>query len=165
VLEIGGGIGDLQVELLKAGATSCVNVELSPEYEEAARRLLDEEGLAGRVERRQGDFVAVSGEVGPADIVVLNRVICCYPHMAAMVDAAAVHTRELMALVVPRDRLIGRLFVGVANLSNRLRRCGFRAYVHPVDAIEARAEASGLRRVHSSRDMYWQGLLFERWAA
>jgi len=106
--------------------------------------------------------VAMAGELGPADIVVLNRVICCYPHMAAMVDEAAAHTAELLALVVPRDRFIGRLLVGGANLSNRLRGCDFRAYLHPVQAIEARVVAGGLRRVHSSRDMVWQGMVFER---
>ncbi|MFZ0014638.1 MAG: class I SAM-dependent methyltransferase [Acidimicrobiia bacterium] len=162
VLEVGGGIGDLQVEFLKAGAANCVNVELSPEYEDAARRLLEDEGLDGRVERKQGDFVTLAGDLAPADIVVLNRVICCYPHMAAMVGEATLHTGELLALVVPRDGFIGRLFVGVANPSNRIRGCGFRAFLHPVEAIEARVVAGGLRRVHSSRDMIWQGMVFER---
>ena len=36
VLEVGGGIGAIEIELLKAGATRATNVELTPTYEEAA---------------------------------------------------------------------------------------------------------------------------------
>src|SRR5207244_12920681 len=51
VLEVGGGIGAIQIELLKAGAARATRVELTPTYAEVAGELLDEEGLAGQVER------------------------------------------------------------------------------------------------------------------
>ena len=39
VLEIGGGVGEIHIELLKRGAKRALNLELSPAYaEEAARR-------------------------------------------------------------------------------------------------------------------------------
>ena len=79
VLEVGGGIGAIQVELLKAGAASAVSIELTPTYEDVARQLLDEAGLAERVERKVMDFAEASPAVEAADIVVLNRVVCCYP--------------------------------------------------------------------------------------
>ena len=48
VLEIGGGVGHIHVELLRRGAAHVTNLELSPEYEAEANRLLDEMGLTAR---------------------------------------------------------------------------------------------------------------------
>jgi hypothetical protein len=162
VLEIGGGVGDLQVELLKGGASHSVNVELSPGYEGAATELMVSEGLEGRMERQLGDFVERQELVDSADVVVLSRVICCYPWVERMMDAALIKTRWLLAIAVPRDHMVSRFFVGVGNTVNRLRRCGFRAYVHPLDVIEGKAERAGLRRVYLDRGLVWQGLVFER---
>ena len=38
VLEIGGGVGEIEIELLKRGAARAVNLELSPAYEAEVRR-------------------------------------------------------------------------------------------------------------------------------
>jgi magnesium-protoporphyrin O-methyltransferase len=162
VLEAGGGVGDFQVELLKAGASSSVNVELSDAHEPAAAALLAEEGLAGRVERRLGDFVDVAPQVEPADIVVLNRVICCYPFMERMMDAATAKTRSIMAISLPRDGLVGHLFIGVARITGLIRGTGFRPYLHPVDAVEARAIGAGMRVIHREQSLVWQGIVFAR---
>src|SRR5437588_3037836 len=91
VLEVGGGIGAIQIELLKAGAARAVSVELTPTYEAVARSLLQEHGLEDRVERRVTDFAEDGAAVEPADIVVMNRVICCYPDMPKLAGAAADH--------------------------------------------------------------------------
>src|SRR5262249_42511816 len=48
VLEIGGGVGEIQLELLKKGAARAVNVELSPAYDPEASQLLHDAGLEGR---------------------------------------------------------------------------------------------------------------------
>src|SRR3989442_12391615 len=69
VLEVGGGVGEIQIELLRAGASRAVSVELTPTYEEAATELLDELHLAGRVERLVVDFVEAGPEGEAADIV------------------------------------------------------------------------------------------------
>ena len=92
LLEVGGGIGAIQIELLRAGISRAVNIELTPTYEEAAQALLREAGLEDRVERRVMDFAEATGEVEAADIVVMNRVICCYPDMPKLAGSAADHT-------------------------------------------------------------------------
>ena len=89
VLEVGGGVGAIQLELLRAGASRAVSIELTPTYELAAAELLAETGLADRVERRVVDFVEAGTEVDAADIVILNRVVCCYPDMPRLVGNAA----------------------------------------------------------------------------
>ena len=83
VLDVGGGIGAIELELLAAGAQRATNVELSGEYEEAAAELIEERGLSERVDRRVGDFV--TEPVEPHDVVVMHRVVCCYPDVDRLV--------------------------------------------------------------------------------
>jgi magnesium-protoporphyrin O-methyltransferase len=162
VLEVGGGTGAVQLELLKAGAEHAVNVELSPAYEPYARALLAEAGLAGRVERRLLDFAEAAGEVAPADLVILNRVVCCYPDYETLVRAAADRTRGLMVLTFPRGSWWVRLGTRVLNVGLTLRRGTFRVFAHPPEGVIAAAEARGLRRVLSHRGALWQLVALER---
>ncbi|HEX6285913.1 MAG TPA: SAM-dependent methyltransferase [Acidimicrobiia bacterium] len=162
ILEVGGGIGDFQVELLKSGAAGATNVELSGAYERTARELSDEENLTDRVERRLGDFVEEQQSVEPADLVVLNRVICCYPWMDRLMEASVAKTNWLLAIAVPRDRLVSRIMVKVGNAILRLRGQDFDAYVHSVAGMEAIAARAGLTRVFIRQGLVWEGLVFER---
>src|SRR2546428_1695001 len=84
-LEVGGGIGALEIELLRAGAAHATNVELVGTYEQAARGLLENVGLAGRVDRNALGFARGGVQGRRADIVLLHRVICCYPDMESLV--------------------------------------------------------------------------------
>ena len=52
ILEIGGGIGEIEIELLKAGAAPAQNLELSPAYEEPARTLAEQAGVQERLDWR-----------------------------------------------------------------------------------------------------------------
>ncbi|HET7571666.1 MAG TPA: hypothetical protein VFJ77_03245 [Gaiellaceae bacterium] len=163
VLDVGGGIGALGLELLERGAARATTVELSAGYEEAAAELLAEHPLAGRAERRVGDFVAESGLVEPHDVVLLHRVVCCYPDADALVGAAAGHARRRLLLTYPRERALCRIALRAVNLWLRLRSCGFRTYVHPVSAIAAAAEREGLRLDgRTSAGLFWENAAFSR---
>jgi magnesium-protoporphyrin O-methyltransferase len=162
VLEIGGGVGALQLELLKAGAASATDLELSPEYEEVAAELAQEAGVADRVERRLGDVVADPSLAGEADVVLLHRVVCCYPDYDALVGAAAERARRYLVLSFPRDRRLIRAGARVLNLGFRLLRWDYRTYVHPPAGIAAAAERRGLRLAEESRGRIWQVAALER---
>jgi 2-polyprenyl-3-methyl-5-hydroxy-6-metoxy-1,4-benzoquinol methylase len=157
VLDVGGGIGAIELELLAAGASRATNVELSGGYEEAASALLTERGVSDRVDRRVADFVSEGDAVEPHDLVVLHRVVCCYPDVDALMGAAAEHTRKRLVLTYPQERLLMRLGLRVVNLWLRVSGCGFRTYVHPVALILGAAEADGLKLVRRER----QGFLWE----
>lgn len=166
VLDVGGGIGNLSLELLERGAAQATVVELSDGYEESAAALLAEHHLGDRVERRVGDFVVEAGLVEPHDVVVLHRVVCCYPDGAALVSAAATHARRRLLLTYPRESVLTRLGVRAVNLWLRLTRCGFRTYVHPVAAIEAAADREGLRLTRREpQGLVWENVVFERSAS
>lgn len=162
VLEIGGGVGALGLELLKAGAARVTNVELSPAYEPEAEALLRETGMAGRVERRIGDVVREQRDLPPADVVVLNRVVCCYPDVDALVGLAAARARRSLALTYPRDAWWTRAGSRVMNTGLRLARREFRTFVHRPPRILAAAERHGLRAVHREGGLLWQLAAFSR---
>ena len=160
VLEVGGGIGAIEIELLRAGATRATNVELTPTYEKAAGELLREAGLLDRVDRRVGDFVEVDS--GAADLVILNRVVCCYPDMPRLLAAAAEHARSTLVLSFPNDRWSTRLGLLLVNLGFRLFRVQFQVFLHRPDAILAAVEEHGLRMQLNQRGLVWQTAALER---
>lgn len=162
VLEVGGGVGALHIELLKAGGSRATNVELTPSYEAVAAELLGETGVADRVSRVLGDFVAIAPTVAPADVVVMQRVVCCYPDADALVGSAAAHARRLLLMSFPVERWWIHLGVRVVNALLALRRDTFRAYVHPFARVRAAAEREGLRLAHRERGRIWQVVVFER---
>lgn len=162
VLEVGGGVGALQLELLKAGAARATNLELSPEYEDAAAQLAQEAGVAERVERRLGDLVADPGLAGEADAVLMHRVVCCYPDYDALVGAAAERARRYLVMSFPRPRLLIRAGMGAVNLAARLLRWEYRTWVHPPEAIVAAAERRGLTVAAESSGRIWQVAALER---
>ena len=156
VLEVGGGIGALQLELLDAGAARTTNVELSGGYEDAAAELF---GGRGGVERVVTDFV--DAELPEHDLVLMHRVVCCYPDVEALVGKAAAHTRRRLALTLPQQRRwIGFAFAA-ANLWLRLRGCGFRVYQHPFEQVEAAAAGLRLER-RLRRGLLWESAVFVR---
>jgi len=143
VLDIGGGVGAIGLELLEAGAARATNVELSSGYEEAAAGLLEERGVADRVDRRVADVVA-DDAIGEHDVVVMHRVVCCYPDVDALVGAASDRTGRRLVLTYPQERGWLRAGLYAVNLYLRIRGCGFRTYVHSFARIAGAAEAHGL---------------------
>jgi magnesium-protoporphyrin O-methyltransferase len=160
VLEPGGGIGAIQIELLKAGAARSTVVELSPAYEEVAAELAREAGVAVRVERHVGDFAADGTE--PADVVVLHRVVCCYPDYERLLTAAAAKARRTLVYTYPPRNIVSRAAMTLLNLWPRLKRSEFRAFVHPPSAMEAIARRHGFEPYARRRGGIWRGIALAR---
>ena len=144
VLEIGGGVGEIQLELLRRGAARTINLELSPAYDSEALALAREAGVADRVDRRLVDIAVDPGGVEAADVVVLNRVVCCYPDYERLLSAAADHARRLFVFSHPPGGLLWRTIAGAQNLWFRALRKEFRAFAHPPAAMLAVLEQRGL---------------------
>jgi hypothetical protein len=162
LLEVGGGVGAVQIELLKAGVTRAVSIELTPTYETAAGRLLRTTGLEDRVERKVMDFAQAAGDVEPADIVIMNRVLCCYPDMPTLAGAAATHARQVLVLSFPRRTWWTRLGLSLANLALRMMRRGFQVFVHRPERILATAESRGLTTTLDRAGIFWQVIALRR---
>jgi magnesium-protoporphyrin O-methyltransferase len=161
VLEVGGGVGAIEIELLKAGAREATVVELSEEYDGEAAQLLAENGLQSRVARRHGDFVELERDVDAADVVVMHRVVCCYPDPESLVGAAGLHARRLLALSFPRDNWWVRVGWYVVDAWFRLV-YRFESFVHPHERILAAAAGVGFTPVHEHSGPLWHVAVFER---
>jgi SAM-dependent methyltransferase len=162
VLDIGAGIGAVHLALLEAGAASAVDVDASSPYIAAARTEADRRGLGDRVTYLKGDAVALAPEIGTADLVALDRVLCCYPHVQALVRVAADRTRRRLGMVLPRDDAWIRAGVDVGNRWSGMRGNPFRVYVHGTADVLASAGAGGLVPVATHRGRVWQTLILER---
>jgi magnesium-protoporphyrin O-methyltransferase len=155
VLEVGGGIGAIQIELLKAGAARALSVELTPTYEEAAAGLLREAELSDRVERRVMDFAEAADQVDGADIVIMNRVICCYPDMPRLAGAAADHARQLLVMSFPRKTWWMYVGLKVSNFLLWTTRREFHIFLHPPKKIIATSEQHGFEPVLDQQGLVW----------
>lgn len=162
VLEIGGGVGEIQLELLKLGAKRSVNLELSAAYDAEAEQLIREARLEGRAVRRLHDIAVDPEEVEAADIVVLHRVVCCYPDYQRLLAAAAGHARRLLVFSHPPRNALSRLVVAAQNLVFRLRGTEFRTFAHPPAAMLGVLEDHGLRRTFCHDGLVWHVAGLER---
>jgi 2-polyprenyl-3-methyl-5-hydroxy-6-metoxy-1,4-benzoquinol methylase len=160
VLDIGGGVGAIDAELLEDGAARAVNAELSPHYEQAARELWQEAGVEDRAEYVVGD-VTQDG-IGPADVVVMHKVVCCYPDADALVGAAAERAGRYLVMSFPRERRLTRTGFGAINVVGRLLRWDYRSFIHPVTSILAAAESRGFRLALDERGFVWHAVGLER---
>jgi 2-polyprenyl-3-methyl-5-hydroxy-6-metoxy-1,4-benzoquinol methylase len=162
VLEIGGGVGEIQIELLSRGAWKATNLEISPNYEAEAAALLRGSGLADRVQRRLVDIASSPDEVESADFVVLHRVVCCYPDYERLISAAANHANRLLVFSYPQRNLFSRMIIRCENLLHRLRGSDFRAFVHPPPAMIKTAQAQGMSLSYQHRGLSWHIAGLER---
>jgi hypothetical protein len=162
VVEIGGGIGTIQAELLAAGAGEGEVVELVSAYEPYARELAHEKGLDARSRFRVADVLAQPETVRPAAIVVLNRVVCCSPEGVRLTEVAARLAERMLILSFPRDRVLVRLVASAINGVQRLMGRSFRVFLHSRAALCASAEAQGFLPADSGRNIAWEFIALRR---
>jgi len=162
LLDIGGGIGVVHHELLGAGADSAVHVDATAANIDAAKEEVERRGRSERVKFVLGDFVALAADIPEADVVTLDRVICCYPEMEELVSRSAARARRFWGAVFPRERALFKAMVQLGNGMRRLRRNDFRTYIHPVGGIDAVLRREGLT-LRSVRDTYgWRAAVYSR---
>jgi len=162
VLEIGGGLGTIGNELLAAGAAESEVVELVAAWEPYALELARERGLGRQTRFRVVDILDRPDEVEPADIVILNRVVCCSPDGIRLAEAAARLTRRTLVLSFPRDVPWARAGVRMLNAGLWAMRRSFRTFVHPTASLLAAAEAQGLRVHERGHDVFWEFVALRR---
>lgn len=162
LLDIGGGVGAIQHELMTSGVSKVTNVDASEAYIQAASEEAQRRGLADRVTYHHGDFVDLAAQMEKADLVTLDRVICCYDDMETLVGLSADRARWLYALVYPRDRWLMKSARPVANLFFRIRGNPFRIFVHPTEAVDARVRSRGLHPHVYRKTFLWQVVVYVR---
>jgi 2-polyprenyl-3-methyl-5-hydroxy-6-metoxy-1,4-benzoquinol methylase len=160
LLDIGGGVGAIQHELLNAGAQNATGVDASRAYLAAAKSEAERRGLTDRISFHHGNFVDIAGQILPADIVTLDRVICCYPHVEELVSLSLARARKLYGLVYPRDVWWVKTGIRMLNFFFGLRKTKYRTFVHPTQAVETIINQYGFKRLYYNQTLIWQVVVY-----
>jgi 2-polyprenyl-3-methyl-5-hydroxy-6-metoxy-1,4-benzoquinol methylase len=162
LLDIGGGIGVISAELAGNGVASATMVEASSAYLEVARREAGSRFGSRPTQFILGDFAAIASTLPDADVVTLDRVVCCYPHGEALLREAAARARQVLAFTFPRDRWYVRMMIALENFWRRLTGNKFRAFVHPPQRMGTVLESAGFVREARRKTLVWAMELYRR---
>lgn len=162
VLDVGAGVGAVHVALLESGAAAAIDVDASREFLATARGEAERRGLQGRIEYRYGDFVEVGNDLPPADIVTLDSVICCYPYLEPLLDAATRSRPDLVGITYPRDVWWMRAYMRLYNLIQALRRNPARYFVYRHARLQRWMQEAGYRNVHEGGIRPWRVVVYRR---
>jgi len=167
VLELGCGSAALLVTLLTRGAAAADGVDLSPEAIATAQRRAADAGVDERAHFEIADGARATHAAH--DWVILDRAICCYPDMPALLGAALSANPARVAFSVPTSRgvrgLANRLFWGFEARVAHLREDWCPGYVHDLNDIERRLTAAGFRRRSTDSTLLWYTAVWDRTAA
>ena len=162
LLDIGGGVGAIQHALLSDGVARATCVDASSAYLSATQSEAKRRGMEEQVAYHHGNFVDLAAEIYPADIVTLDRVICCYHDMEKLVGLSAARAKKVYGVVYPRDRWWAKLVIRLMNFFYRLQKSSYRSFIHPTEAVEAIIVHSGLKRRSYAQTLVWQVVVYTR---
>jgi cyclopropane fatty-acyl-phospholipid synthase-like methyltransferase len=162
LLDIGGGIGAIYHELLGDVAREATHVDASSAYLKEAKAEAARRGHSERVHFIHADFTDVASELPKADVVTLDRVVCCYPNFRRLLKAAAEHSGHALAFTYPRETWYFQIGFKVLNFFQQLRKDPFRVFLHPVAEMDALLRREGFERVSLRRLFVWEMALYQR---
>ena len=161
-LDIGGGIGAIQYDLIKAGASSGTSIEASPAYIDLAKEEIRKYNLVEIIDFKHGDFTAIASDVDSADIVTMDKVICCYDDMSELVRLSSKLSRKIYAIIYPRDVWWTRLALPFINFYPIIKGSPFRVFIHPTKKVEEIIFRNGLKRDYYATTLFWQVAIFTK---
>jgi SAM-dependent methyltransferase len=162
LLDIGGGVGAIHHELLEDVASTATHVDASSAYLKEAKSETARLGHTERVKFIHADFTDVESDLPKADVVTLDRVVCCYPDFRRLLGAAARHSQHALALTYPREAWYLRMAWPLMNFFQRIRRDPFRVFLHPISEMDLLLRKEGFRRVTLRRLFVWEMALYQR---
>jgi magnesium-protoporphyrin O-methyltransferase len=162
LLDIGGGVGAIQHELLHAGVSDSLNVEASSAYVKVAKEEATRQGHADSISHLHGNFVDLAKDVPQRDIVTLDRVICCYHDVRTLVGLSSERAGRKYGVVYPRNTWWSRIFCALENLIFRIQRSPFRTFIHPTEVVEEIVHSEGFVRRFFRELGQWQVVVYVR---
>jgi magnesium-protoporphyrin O-methyltransferase len=160
LLDIGAGIGAIHHELLDGTVARAIHVDASTAHIAAARSEADRRGHGSQVEFTLGDFATLADTIPDADVVTLDRVICCYPDVDLLVSRSAAKARRVYGAVFPRRVPWMRAAIWSVNLFQRARGSAFRVFMHDPARIDTLLRAVGLYPVSRRPTLGWEVVVY-----
>ncbi len=162
LLDIGGGVGAIPHALLRDGVNTAMAVDASTAYLDVARDEAQRRGLSDRIRFEHGNFVELAPDIPPADIVTLDRVLCCFDDVSALVNSSVARATHLYGLVYPRAlwwlRAFTRIHAGFARLTGNQ----MRFFVHSPAAVDDIVRRHGFAQRHYETVGLWQVIVYAR---
>lgn len=162
LLEVGSGVGYMHQVLLEQGAKSAVGIDLAPDMLKEAQQWANEKGLADRVQYIQGDFIELLDQVEPAEVTILDKVVCCYPHAELLINSSTAKTSRVYALTYPRSRWFIKVAIEIMAFFLKLGGSDFRAFVHNPDDIERWITEAGFKKAYQAQTFIWLSQVYEK---
>lgn len=162
LLDIGGGIGAIQLELLAKGAATATSVDATEAYVRVSHAEATRRGYGDRIRPLVGAFETLAPEIEPADVVTLDRVVCCDPDLPGLLGRAAERARRVVGLVYPRQTWWNEIAARVINTWAWLTRDATRWHMHRPAEIDAILRRAGFTPRDVDRTMVWHVVLYVR---
>jgi len=162
ILDIGCGVGSLHMILLAEGASRATGVDLSEGMLDQAKKFSAQRQLQGKTSYILGDFVQKADELQQADITLLDKVVCCYENVEALVKKSTSKTRGLYAFSHPRQSFLMRTIFKTQIAISNLFRMSFRPYWHDWTWVRGLVAAQGFQLVYENATIAWQVAVYRR---
>jgi magnesium-protoporphyrin O-methyltransferase len=162
LLDIGCGYGGIRIELLKSGEAQVENLEASSSYLEAAKIETKKNNFSNNITFTYGDFVEIADQVSAADIVTLDKVICCYDELEPLIKLSCNKTFKFYGLIYPHDSWWEKAAIGFENFIRKIKGNTFRVFVYPGETVDNLIKESGMKRIFYKSMMVWQIAIYSR---
>ncbi len=162
LLEIGCGVGHLHQTLIEQGAKSATGIELAAKMLDEARDWAKQRGLTEKTNYIEGDFIFIANTIEPADIVIMDKVVCCYPDADSLTHRSLEKCLSTYALTYPRKTWYTRLGMQILALLMKLVGSDFRPYVHDPDQIEKWITEQGYKKINQAQTTVWLTQVYKK---
>lgn len=162
LLDIGGGIGAIPLSLIPRGISNIQGVDASKSYLDITKTAIENSAFKGNATFHFGDFSELAGQVNTADIVTLDKVLCCYPNMDLLLTESLSKCKKYFGIVIPKDNWIARIFISFLNFGFWISKNPFRVFIHPTLRMEKIIYEQGFNEIASGKTMAWRVRVFKK---
>ena len=163
VVDLGCGTGGFTIEVLKQGAQTAIGVDLSSNMIDSANKLAIANRFADRAKFQVAN--AATAELPASDIVVMDKVLCCYSDWKPLLGNAMNVSRTMIGFIVPRDEGIAKIpfRVGIRIINYFSRKKGsILFYLHPLKYVDETLRGSGFTHQKKKSSGFWLVFLYAR---
>ncbi|MBL1279571.1 MAG: methyltransferase domain-containing protein [Fluviicola sp.] len=162
LLDIGGGIGVIQHELLKKGASKTTDIDASAAYIDVVKEIMNNNKTEDKMNFIHGDFVDVSESIEAHDIVTLERVVCCYPDAKALINESTSKAKKYYAFVYPMDTFLSRMLNKLLRFYLFLKRNPFRTFIHSEKMMNELILSKNFENIFHGKAFPWRISVYRR---
>jgi magnesium-protoporphyrin O-methyltransferase len=119
-------------------------------------------GVATKVRFQTGDYGAMSSDAPGAEIVIMDKVLCCSSDPGSLIARAFASGAANLAVSYPRDGLLPRASFTAMNFMGRLLRWSFYPFYHDPHALDRLLAATGFHEIRRSATPFWQIVILRR---